>query len=497
MPKFRQKYKKIALICGVFLSAGRSTQGYRTAMEHIRKVYFIGIGGIGMSAIARFFLYKGAQVSGYDRTRTDLTQALEREGAQISYVDDVAFADASADLVIYTPAIPKDSAILNFYRSRGVELKKRAEVLGILSRHQRCLAVGGTHGKTTTSCLLTHLLHSSGIDCSAFLGGISQSLGSNFAIGKENIVVVEADEFDRSFLHLHPAVAIITSTDADHLDIYGDEMSIQESYRQFARQTHEELIHRQNLPLFYENDASPTVLQASKIVSYSATLREEEPLPDAYADNIGVRDGFFHFDYINTPKNIAFRDVQTSLCGVHNIENAVAATTAALAVGATETGIRTGLRTFAGIQRRFEFVLRRSDRVYIDDYAHHPTELKAAIAAARRLYPQERLVGVFQPHLYTRTRDFVDGFAEALDLLDEAILMDIYPARELPIEGVSSEIIFERMRLRDKTLLTKAELLPYLQQRLSDKQRPALRLLLTLGAGDIGAMVGEVRDMLG
>ncbi len=466
-------------------------------MNEIKKVYFVGIGGIGMSAIARFFLYKGASVAGYDRTRTELTQALEREGANISYIDEEQYADASADLVIYTPAIPKDSLILNFYRSRGVEMKKRAEVLGILSRHQRCLAVGGTHGKTTTSCLLTHLLQSSDIDCSAFLGGISQNLGSNFAIGKENIVVVEADEFDRSFLHLHPETAIITSADADHLDIYGDEASIQNSYRQFARQTTGRLIHKQNLPLFYDSDGSAYAHNAREIISYSADVGGyDEPNPIVYAENIRIENGFFCFDYVNHHDRVVFRNIATSLFGVHNIENAVAATTAALSVGATEAGIRKGLQTFAGIQRRFEFILRRADMVYIDDYAHHPTELRAAISAARLLHPERQLVGVFQPHLYTRTRDFVDGFAESLDMLDEAILLDIYPARELPIEGVSSLMIFERMRLPNKTLLNKSEFLPYLQRRKADPARPILNLLLTLGAGDIGAMVADVRRLL-
>jgi UDP-N-acetylmuramate--alanine ligase len=453
----------------------------------MQKIYFLGIGGIGMSAIARYYQQRGVEIHGYDRVRTTLTEQLEKEGMHIHYTDDVSLIPQNIDLVVYTPAIPATHGELQYFRAHNYDIKKRAEVLGLISKNQRCLAVGGTHGKTTTSAILTHLLRTSGIDCSAFLGGISLSLGSNFVAGTSEFVVVEADEFDRSFLHLHPEVAIITSTDADHLDIYGDEATIQDTYRQFAAQTRQTLIHKAGLPLFADTQGAPNHLQAANIYSYDTS---DDTHADVVARNIRIENGYFFFDYENTRTNTHFKNLQFSQYGRHNIENATAAITAALTVGAQEAGIRIGLRTFGGIKRRFEFIIRNPNLVYIDDYAHHPRELTAAIEAARALHPDQYLIGIFQPHLFSRTRDFVDGFAAALDLLDEVILLDIYPARELPIEGVSSKIIFDKMKNKNRSLLEKSELLDYL------RQRPVPKILLTLGAGDIGAMVEDIADLL-
>lgn len=448
-------------------------------MEQPKKIYFLGIGGIGMSAIARYYNQRGVEIHGYDRVSTTLTQALEKEGMHIHYEDNVKYIPEGIDLVVLTPAIPKNHTEWQYFKDNNYPIKKRAEVLGILSKNQRCLAVGGTHGKTTTSSLLTHLLRSSDIDCSAFLGGISLSLGSNFVNGSTDFVVVEADEFDRSFLHLHPSIAIITSTDADHLDIYGDANHVLESYQQFAAQTKDVLIYKEGLPIF-DGAHQPTAKEQH-------TYNTQNQTADAYAENIRIENGYFVFDYINKDKGLEMRNLVFSQSGRHNVENAVAAITAALYAGAHEAGLRKGLETFKGIKRRFEFIVREDKQVFIDDYAHHPSELNAAIEAARTLYPNKKITGVFQPHLFTRTRDFVTGFADSLDRLDEVILLDIYPARELPIDGVTSQIIFDLMKNPNKTLIKKDELLDYLQT------QPKPEVFLTLGAGDVGAMIDEIK----
>jgi UDP-N-acetylmuramate--alanine ligase len=446
-------------------------------MENIQKIYFLGIGGIGMSAIARYFNERGAQIFGYDRVRSSLCEELEEEGMQIHYEENIALIPTDLDLVIYTPAIPATHAELQYFRREGIALKKRAEVLGIISRNQRCLAVGGTHGKTTTSAILTHLLRSGGVDCSAFLGGISLSLGSNFVSGSTDIVVVEADEFDRSFLQLQPEVAIITSTDADHLDIYGTADNIEATYRQFATQTTRLIIQKEGLNL-------PTSADKTNY-----TYNTSGSTAQVLAENIRIENGFFYFDYRHAANDIFMPNLQFSQFGRHNVENATAAITAALSVGASPAGIRQGLQSFGGIRRRFEFIIRNDNQVFIDDYAHHPSELRAAIEAARTLYPDKKIKGIFQPHLYSRTKDFADGFAEALDLLDEVVLLDIYPARELPMVGVNSEMILERMRCRRRQLIHKEQLLAHL------RDSPKAEVLLTLGAGDIGAMIGQIKAL--
>lgn len=444
-------------------------------LNTIQNIYFLGIGGIGMSGLARYFQLKGKNVAGYDRTETELTKQLAAEGMAIHYEDDPAKLPTQIDLVIYTPAIPKDHQEFNYLKTKEIPILKRAQVLGLISKNQRCIAVAGTHGKTTTSTIITHLLRAGGVDCSAFLGGISLNLNSNFVAGATDWVVVEADEFDRSFLQLYPEIAVITSMDADHLDIYGTADEVQRTYRQFATQVSHTLIHKQDLPL------DGLTLAATR-TSYNVDTA------DVCVQNLRIENGYSVFDYIGKDGTI-LRDLQFTQIGRHNVENATAAITVALQLGVTEAGLREGLHTFKGIQRRFEFIIRRDNQLFIDDYAHHPEELRAAIRAAKMVAPDQRITGVFQPHLFTRTRDFADGFAAALDELDEVILLDIYPARELPIEGVTSDIIFRQMQNPNKQLITKAELLPLLQE-----HRP--RALLTVGAGDIGAMVQDIAKLL-
>ncbi|GAB2693802.1 UDP-N-acetylmuramate--L-alanine ligase [Mucilaginibacter koreensis] len=447
-------------------------------LNMIKQVYLIGIGGIGMSGLARYFCHLGCAVFGYDKTSTPLTTELEQEGITITFDDEVAAIPAQFNqpneetLVIYTPAIPKNSVILNAFQQRGFELYKRSQVLGIISKGSYTVAVAGTHGKTTTSCMIAYVLKSSGVDCSAFLGGIATNYQSNVLYGSSNVMVVEADEYDRSFLTLHPDVAIITSMDADHLDIYGDHSHLQESFRLFASQLKPEgkLIVMQGL-------------QINGAHYYSANGQDAE----AMAYNICVEDGDFYFDFKNN--DISIRNIRMGIPGLHNIENAVAAIQAALYLGVDAEKIKDALGSFAGVKRRFEYIIKTEAHVFIDDYAHHPAELQACLASVKKLYPHRKLTVVFQPHLYTRTRDFAPGFAAALDMADELLLMDIYPARELPIEGISSETILSQMQLKDKYMMSRQEIV----NRVSTA-RP--ELLLTVGAGDIDQMVEPLKQVL-
>lgn len=445
-------------------------------LNEIKKIYFIGIGGIGMSAVARYFKARGVEVYGYDRTETSLTKTLVEEGMTVHYNEDLSKIPNGVDVVVYTPAVPESHAELVFFREQGYEVIKRAAALGIISRGMKTIAIAGTHGKTTTTSLTTHLLRTGGVDCSAFLGGIAQNFGSNFVPGKSDWVVIEADEFDRSFLHLNPDMAVITSIDADHLDIYGDhETMLETGFRAFAGKIKSggTLIVQHRLTGFFAgfNDLQSYGVQGG----------------DYRAENIRVEQGFFVFDYQSGQEII--RDIKVSLPGRHNIENATAAITMALKLGVMAEDIKKALASFNGIKRRFEIIYRDEQVVYIDDYAHHPSELKAAIGAARELFPGRKLTGIFQPHLFSRTNDFSDGFAEALDGLDEVLLLDIYPARELPMEGVTSAIIFDKMQLSDKVQLPKAKLLEILADRDID-------VLMTLGAGDIDTMIDPIADLL-
>ena len=446
-------------------------------LQNIKRVYLIGIGGIGMSGLARYFHHLGCIVCGYDKTSTDLTNELKNEGIQIIFDDNEEWIPMSfrqpdeGTLVIYTPAIPKDSAIVGFFQKRGFELFKRSQVLGLISKGKYTVAIAGTHGKTTTSTMVAHILKDSGKDCSAFLGGIASNYNSNVLYGKNDIVVVEADEYDRSFLTLYPDIAVITSMDADHLDIYGDHQHLTDSFKMFASQIKDGgvLIHKQDLPLD---------------TGYTYSIKDAA---DAIALNIRIENGSFYFDFRN--RNTDIKDIQLGIPGFHNVENATAAIEATLRLGVKPDAIKSALASFRGVHRRFEYIVKTSEHIYIDDYAHHPEELRAAINSVKKLYPDRKLVTIFQPHLFTRTRDFAEGFAEVLDMTDELILLDIYPARELPIEGVDAEMILSRMNLVNKRKLTKQQTIDAIAN-----EKPAL--LLTVGAGDIDQLVEPLKNAL-
>ena len=443
----------------------------------INRVYFVGIGGIGMSALARYFAKRGAVVCGYDKTRTELTIGLEHEGILISYLDDdatlpVCFLDKNPDtLIVYTPAIPKNSVILTYFQENGFALKKRSEVLGIISKGQFCIAVAGTHGKTTTSSIVAHILTDTGYGCTAFLGGIATNYGSNFLLSDKPVVVVEADEYDRSFLTLHPDLAVITSMDADHLDIYGDSMQLQESFRLFAGQLKPggTIFLRAGLPI-------------SEGVTYSL-----DPWADIKGLNIRIESGRFVFDYQS--EAVTIEGIALALPGRHNIENAVAAIGVALKLGIAPEDIKSALGTFKGVKRRFEQQVNTAEHVYIDDYAHHPEELKACFAAVRELYPDRKLTVIFQPHLFSRTKDFAADFASVLSTVDDLLLLEIYPARELPIPGIDSRFLLDQITLDSKLICEKGQVLDLIKAK-----RP--ELLVTVGAGDIDTLVQPLKNVM-
>lgn len=446
-----------------------------------RNIYFIGIGGIGMSAIARYFKFKGFGVGGYDRTPSELTEALQKEGIDVHYEDrpDLIPSDVENTLVVYTPAIPQDLQELVYVRENGYTLMKRAQVLGELTRmgSQRCLAVSGTHGKTTTSTLLAHIFTASGEGCSAFLGGISKNYDSNLLMSHSPAVVVEADEFDRSFHQLTPEIAVITAMDADHLDIYGDLEHVQEAFRKFASLTTGTVIIKQGLPVSAKDTHA-------RILSYSY----DDVSADFHAEDIKVDEcGYFTFN-LRHPGGVIM-DCRVGVPGWVNVENAVAASAMALCYGIDPMKIKTALGTFKGVKRRFDIHVNRPGLAYIDDYAHHPKEISTAISSMRDIFPGRKLTAIFQPHLYTRTRDFAEEFARALSAVDKLILLDIYPAREEPIPGVSSEIIFDKVTAPEKVLLKKEELMDYLHNEEIDT-------LITFGAGNIDRYTGEITKML-
>lgn len=448
--------------------------------EAIKKIYFIGIGGIGMSALARYFKKHGAEVHGYDRTESALTLALEQEGMKIHYEDNVSFIPEGVDLVVWTPAVPNTHQELTWFRERNYPLKKRAEVLGIISKNKRCVAIGGTHGKTTTSTMTAHLMRACGVDATAFVGGISGNLQSNFIEGDSDWVVVEADEYDRSFLQLYPEIAVINSVDADHLDIYGTTDAVRESYEQFARQVKDGGF----LLLESPNVCVPGTQWTTPAQQFSFGIVQG----DFVANNVRVENGYTVFD-LNTPEHGQLNGLKMAYPGLHNVKNATAAIAATLLAGGKPELVADALLGFKGVKRRFEYVVRQSNVVYVDDYAHHPAELEATIKAARSLYPERKITGVFQPHLYSRTRDFLNDFASALDLLDECILLPIYPAREEPIPGVTSELILSKMSLKNKKLVEKSDLLTVIEQ-----EQP--EVLLTMGAGDIDRFVEPLAQLL-
>ena len=444
-------------------------------MSAYRNIYFIGIGGIGMSAIARYYNAKGYAVSGYDKTPSPLTEALVSEGIEVHYDDNFRLVPENVEetLVVYTPAIPKDMGELVYVQEKGYRVIKRSRMLGEIAAGQRCMAVAGTHGKTTTSTLTSHIFTASGEGCSAFLGGISKNYDSNLLISGNDVIVAEADEFDRSFLQLFPEIAVITSMDADHLDIYGDEAHIREAFKAFASQVSGTLIAKHGLDISQKDTAA-------KILTYSFG----NPEADFYAEPVG-NDGRFDLHHPGG----CIRDCVVGIPGWVNIENAVAASAIGLVYGLEPQKIREALASFSGVKRRFDLQVKKPGCVYIDDYAHHPEEIAAALSSIRKTYPGMKLTAVFQPHLYTRTRDFAKEFAEALSCVDKLILLEIYPAREEPIPGVTSEIIFKDVTAPEKVLLKRADFMEYMKTE-------EVEMLVTLGAGDIDRFVGPIAEML-
>ena len=449
--------------------------------------YFIGIGGIGMSALARYFKHYGKEVSGYDKTATSLTLELEKEKIGCHYNEDTDLLKKLLSnykpeevLIVYTPAVPKNNAEYVYLNANNYLIKKRSEVLGEITKQFKTIAIAGTHGKTTTTTMVTHLLKTAGINCYSFMGGISKNYGTNLLLGdpndKDAYVVVEADEYDRSFLTLFPYIAVITSVDADHLDVYGNKEAMHESYVLFAKQVKKEgkLIVKKNV----DNELKLT----DKRLIYSLNLNT-----GYCAESVKVEGGEFHYNIKSEVEAVS--GVTIGLPGLHNVENSIAAVAVAQQLGVKADKIKIGLRSFQGVKRRFDYRVKTEKLVYVDDYAHHPEELKAAIGAAKQMYPDKKITGIFQPHLFSRTRDFADAFAESLDLLDECILLDIYPARETPIEGVTSQMLLDKMKSKQKHLVKKENLLAFL------KDKP-LEVLLTMGAGDIDKLVQPIEELL-
>lgn len=448
-------------------------------LNKINRIYFIGIGGIGMSALARYFQFHGKSVSGYDKTETVLTKQLAAEGIPIHYVDDVAMAPKDAELVVYTPAVPKDHKELAFYKENGYVVLKRSEVLGAITNSSFNICVAGTHGKTTVSTMIAHLLRDSGYGCNAFLGGISVNYNSNFWSDKRNVCVVEADEYDRSFLQLSPDVAVVTAMDPDHLDIYGTAEEVEKAFVEFASRVKPGglLVHKSGLRRESE-------LHADRMISYQGVGSGA----DVYATDVRMDHGSYHFT-VQGP-DWSLTDVVLHMGGLHNVENVTAAITVARSLGIADDKIRDAVAAFKGVKRRFEYVVKEPGLVYIDDYAHHPEELRALIGGARGLFPALKCTVLFQPHLFSRTRDFADGFGEVLGMADEVFLLPIYPARELPIEGVTSEMIAGLMDPSKVRVVGKQEFLGLLK----DRKGPGL--LITAGAGDIDTLVGPIREIL-
>jgi UDP-N-acetylmuramate--alanine ligase len=440
-------------------------------------VYFLGIGGIGMSALARYFREMGCKVSGYDKTETPLTKKLTQEGITVHYTDTIESIDMQATLVVYTPAIPAQHEGFVFYKNNGYKLHKRSEVLGWITASMFNICVAGTHGKTTTSAMIAHILRDSGYGCNAFLGGVTSNYQTNYWSHKNAVAVAEADEYDRSFLRLQPDIAVLTSMDPDHLDIYGNEKNMQDAVIAFTGKIRKNgvLIHSKGLPRESE-------LQAPVTLSYSIGKNSA----DYVAEDIRIENGSYRFNVKS--KQTTLSNLTLHMGGAHNIANITAAVAVALQVGIEEDKIKKAVESFKGVKRRFEYILRNDAKVFIDDYAHHPQELTALIQGARELYPAKKITVVFQPHLYSRTKDLAAGFSGALDLADEVLLLPIYPARELPMEGVSSRMILEGMQQK-ATIVEKENLLDAIRQLQTD-------VLITAGAGDIDALVEPIKKIL-
>jgi UDP-N-acetylmuramate--alanine ligase len=460
-------------------------------MQQFPYIFFLGIGGIGMSALARWFKANGHQVSGYDKTETPLTQALQAEGIAVHYADAVENipleirAHKAQTLVVLTPAIPADSREWAWLREQGYDIRKRSQVLGVLTQGRPTIAVAGTHGKTTTSSMVAHLLHHVGLDAGAFLGGIAVNLGSNLLLPKSPAapVVVEADEYDRSFLTLHPDVAIVTSTDADHLDIYGEQSALIDSFCQFVSQ----LKPGGTLLLNHTADArvAAAVPPGTQVLRYGLNAAEG---PDLFAANITAEGHEFRFD-LHGPLGVV-PGLRLAVPGFHNVENMLAAAAAAQLFGVAETQLPEAVAAYRGVKRRFEFIVTGPARVYVDDYAHHPREIEAFLRSLRALYPEKKLRVIFQPHLFTRTRDFAEGFSQSLSLADEVVLLDIYPAREQPLPGVTAAMLLDGITAPAKSLQTKAQVLE------KAKNTSTFDILATVGAGDIDTLVPQLKNIL-
>lgn len=454
-------------------------------LQNIKNVYFLGIGGIGMSALARYFKFTGRNVAGYDRTPTALTNALQAEGIDVHFEDDIRNIpknwNPANTLAVFTPALPDDHRELSWFREKPIGLLKRAKVLGLICNEKNGIAVAGTHGKTTVSTMVATILNKTTAGCGAFLGGISKNFGTNLLLPKEDSpwIVAEADEFDRSFLNLQPQLALVTSIDADHLDIYGEKEKIVESFEKFISQI------RPDGKLVLKKGVDLNVAKTSAEV-FSYSLKENTDFATVNL-KLNLEGGFYVFD-LKTPDGI-IANCKMNYPGLVNVENAVGAASLAWLAGVSANEIKAGLEEYQGVVRRFDVRFKNEKQVFIDDYAHHPEELKAVITSVKALYPTREITGIFQPHLYSRTRDFSTEFAASLDLLDSAVLLPLYPARELPIPGVSSEIIFKQMKLENKVLATKTETLELLKNRNTD-------IVLTMGAGDIDGIAGNIIDIL-
>lgn len=459
-------------------------------LEHIKVVYFLGIGGIGMSALARWFHANQFEVLGYDKTSTELTQTLEKEGITINYEDseqsipEIVKTTKESCLVVYTPAIPVNSLQLNYLKNQQYHLQKRSQVLGLLTANYFTIAVAGTHGKTTTSSLIAHILRYAKVNSMAFLGGITQNYKTNLLLNdieakEQPIVVVEADEYDRSFLTLSPNISIITSVDPDHLDIYDNEQIFQEGFEEFIKK----LDHKGTL-ISHENVNLPILSTLPNLI------KNEYGLNDALnykGINIQVKNGEQYFDYVGN--GIEIKNIKLQVPGFHNIANTIAAITASLLVNIKPSIIKEAIESFGGVRRRFEYMLKTEEKIYIDDYAHHPSEISSFLNSVKNLYPNKKITAIFQPHLFSRTRDFMDGFAESLALADELFLLDIYPARELPIEGITSQVLFEKIILDNKKIVSKEEVLSMINQVQSE-------LIVTIGAGDIDQLRDPIKEQL-
>lgn len=444
-------------------------------LNNIHNIYFIGIGGIGMSALARYFKANGKNISGYDKTQTEITNALVDLGIDIHFTDavdhiDKAFLDNENTLVIYTPAVPKNHSQLNYFKNNGFEVLKRSQVLGLITQNTFCLAVAGTHGKTTTTSILGHLMYECQVELTAFLGGITENYNSNLILRGTKVSVVEADEFDRSFLTLSPNLACITSMDADHLDIYGNALELIKSFEDFSKRI------KPNGKLFVKNGLP------IKGITYGI-----EDDADYSVKNIKISNGSYIFD-VKTPKTV-LENLQFNLPGRHNLSNALIAVAMAIEYGCSYQQLAKALASYKGVKRRFTYHIKTNDLVYIDDYAHHPEEINAVHQAVREMYPEKKVMAIFQPHLYSRTRDFIDDFAKSLSQFDEVLLLDIYPARELPIEGVNSTWLLGKITNQNKQLISKKDIVSKIHQ--SNAQ-----IILTIGAGDIGEEVKTIKKEL-